>query len=406
MFAPGTRRHTFVGPVGDRHCDHCGDHFPGRLSCPVGELIEPNPPLLPPPPPHTGLSQQHKFVRCSEEGQLYCVRCAAVPGTAQAIDSCGSGDCPATRTLAHKFVADRFGVRCSLCGSEANEMETNPCPFAAPGMSEDEKKQLLLSAVGTFQLLNAIEKDDLEAVMICVESGNADINFLMVYDEKEQTPLMMVARKGRLAIAQYLAARGVELNKTSTAGFTAIFIAAQEGKLKVLRFLSEQGADKDKASNDGVTPLCIAARNGHLDVVQSLVVELGVDVNKATIEAGGRYTPLHIAVLRGHIDVAVCLMERGMADLNARNTDGQRPVDLATNEEMRQAIINEEKRRRDHGFKRAVIPNSISITGQGSNENGGQGQVNASAMTAEEEGGDNDDNNDEDSDGSDEENED
>ena len=140
--------------------------------------------------------------------------------------------------------------------------------------------------------------------------------------------------------------------------------------------------------------------------------EVGVDVNKATTEAIGHQTALHLAVLQGHIDVAVYLMERGMADLNARITTGRRPMDLAPNEAMRQAIIIEEKRHRDHGFKRSVVPNSTTITEQECNENGEEGQVKASAVTAgdeeeeeEEEEDEVDDDDNEDSGSSDEEDE-
>ena len=92
------------------------------------------------------------------------------------------------------------------------------------------------------------------------------------------------------------------------------------------------------------------------------LVEQGVDVNKVTTDTNSRYTPLHAAVRQGHIDVAICLMERGMADLNARTTNDRRPMDLARNEEMREAIVKEEKRRRDHGFKRSVIPPTLPST--------------------------------------------
>jgi hypothetical protein len=93
-----------------------------------------------------------------------------------------------------------------------------------------------------------------------------------------------------------------------------------------------------------------------------------------------------------------------MANLNARTADGKRPMDFATNEEMRQAIINEEKRRRDHGFKRTVIPptsHPTTMAEQESNENEGEGQAQTSAVTAGEEEDD-----DEDSGSSDEDDED
>jgi hypothetical protein len=64
-------------------------------------------------------------------------------------------------------------------------------------------------------------------------------------------------------------------------------------------------------------------------------------------------------------------------------------MDLAQrmgNQAMIQAIINEEKRRRDHGFKRSVIPPNPSITAeQKSNENDGEVQVTGDTVEEEEE---------------------
>ena len=124
------------------------------------------------------------------------------------------------------------------------------------------QKNLIMQTVANFRLLQAIGDDNLEAVTICIAAENADIDFLMVYNEKDQTPLMFAARKGRLEIARYLVASGAELDKTREAGFTAIHIAAQEGQLDVLRFLSEQGADKEKSMNDGTSPLWDGSSRG------------------------------------------------------------------------------------------------------------------------------------------------
>ena len=174
-------------------------------------------------------------------------------------------------------------------------------------------------------------------------------------DNDGGSPLFIAAQNGHFAVVQHLVEQGADKNKAMNNGRTALLAAAQEGHLGVVRYLVEQGADKDKANNDGATPLFVAAGNGHVTVVQYLVEEQLADVDKAFTATD--HTPLHIAVQQGHVDVAVCLMEHGMANLNARTRDGQCPMDLATNEEMRQAITNEEIRRRDHGFRRAVLPN-------------------------------------------------
>ena len=86
--------------------------------------------------------------------------------------------------------------------------------------------------------------------------------------------------------------------------------------IPLTRYLLEQGADRDKVDNDG-------------------------------------YTPLHCAALRSRLEVAMLLMSYG-ADLNARNNNGQLPIDMAHTEEIKQAIRDEPRRRLDHGHKRAT----------------------------------------------------
>ena len=80
------------------------------------------------------------------------------------------------------------------------------------------------------------------------------------------------------------------------------------------------------------------------------LAELGAEVN--TTNSDG-WTPLHSAIEGGLVEVAKRLMLYA-ASLDVRLPDGRLPIDMARNEEMRQAIWDDEKRRRDHGFKRAV----------------------------------------------------
>jgi hypothetical protein len=52
---------------------------------------------------------------------------------------------------------------------------------------------------------------------------------------------------------------------------------------------------------------------------------------------------------------------------------------------LRDAIVNEEKRRRDHGFKRSVIPQPLTTAEQESSELGEEGQTTAVPVEANEE---------------------
>ena len=103
--------------------------------------------------------------------------------------------------------------------------------------------------------------------------------------------------------------------------------------------------------NDGSGPLYMATQNRHLPVVQYLL-DQGADVNKS---ADGGTTPLHAAAHFSHAEVVTCLMKWG-ASLNAKD-DGDLPIDMTDDEAIKQLIRDEEIRRRDHGYKRAVIPN-------------------------------------------------
>ena len=100
------------------------------------------------------------------------------------------------------------------------------------------------------------------------------------------------------------------------------------------------------------TPLTAASENGHTEVVVALA-EAGADVNQIR-EVDG-YTLLHLASQRGRAAMVSTLMMCN-ASLTVKNRQGQLPIDVADNDEIRQLINDEMTARFDHGLKRAVIP--------------------------------------------------
>ena len=112
-------------------------------------------------------------------------------------------------------------------------------------------------------------------------------------------------------------------------------------------------------------------------------------MNKASI---GGWTPLHAAAYNGHAEVLTCLMNWG-ASLTARLTaTGSSPIDVAANETIKQLIRDEEISRRDHGFRRAVLPNPPAAERANGylaclyseDDGAGQGQASANAVAEEE----------------------
>ena len=157
----------------------------------------------------------------------------------------------------------------------------------------------------------AVLNNDMESVRLLVEQG-ADKD---KGDKYGDTPLFLASFKGYLEMAQYLVEQGAALDKANSKGITPLIVASK-GELELCRYLLEKGADRDKSCNRGMTPL-------------------------------------HWAANYGQLAIAMLLMSYG-ADLNARNSGGHLPIDIAHTEEMKQAIRDEPRRRMDHGYKRAT----------------------------------------------------
>ena len=158
------------------------------------------------------------------------------------------------------------------------------------------------------------------------------------------------ARHGDLERVGFLHEQGAEHDKVDSDGWTPLWWASSKGYFDVVRYLAEHGASLETVNNSTrSTPLINAVRNGHLETVRFLL-EQGADRDKGDMMD---YTPLHWAAIRDQLEIAMLLMSYG-ADLNAMNGVDQLPIDCADTEEMRQAILDEPRRRMDHGHKRAT----------------------------------------------------
>ena len=244
----------------------------------------------------------------------------------------------------------------------------------------------------------AANKGCMEAVRFLVEEEVSQDDA----DNEGRTPLLIAIQSGHEAVARYL----VEFMQIRSYiqdgcwGSAALMFAARKCDLVTMQWLLEQGVDKDVGDNSGHTALIVATYSGHLAAIGWLL-EQGVDVNKAENDG---WTPLHRAAYHGHPEIVTCLMNWG-ASLTARTNDqvyepisNRLPIELASNEAIKQLIRDEEIRRRDHGYKRAVIPNPTDAErkrarlerGEDEDEAQSQGQAIASAV-AEEDDGENDD---------------
>ena len=183
-------------------------------------------------------------------------------------------------------------------------------------------------------------------------------------DERGQTPLFSACSAGHTEIVQYLlkdAEVVIGLDRVNNRGRTALHAAVEQDynndNIVIVQCLVEHGTQIDRADNGGITALWLAVSNVNLGIAEYLI-DHGAEVNNAANDGS---TPLHIVAAQGHqlsrhhLPMISMLLAFG-ASLKARNNEGLLPIDVAANDKIRQLINEEFTRRRDHGYKRAVIP--------------------------------------------------
>ncbi|MDH5195563.1 MAG: ankyrin repeat domain-containing protein [Nitrospira sp.] len=146
--------------------------------------------------------------------------------------------------------------------------------------------------------------------------------------------LRLAAAEGNVLRVETFLGQGISAQAADQRGITPLHLAAKHGHRNVVALLLERGAPLESTRQDGVTPLFMAAQGGYRDVVQ-LLLEKGADI-KAQAPIGG-VTLLHIAAYRGDQDMTRFLLQQG-ADTQARMTSGERPIDLALQQDHRALI--------------------------------------------------------------------
>lgn len=109
--------------------------------------------------------------------------------------------------------------------------------------------------------------------------------------------------------------------------------AVFEGDTTKVKFILKygQGIRVNQPNKYGLTALQQACIDGNLSLANFLL-ERGADLK--TVDSNGR-SALHLAAERGHLDVVSLLVNSACADVNARNSNGEKPVDVAKNEPIR-----------------------------------------------------------------------
>ncbi|MFC7339256.1 ankyrin repeat domain-containing protein [Haloferula chungangensis] len=170
---------------------------------------------------------------------------------------------------------------------------------------------------GVTALSLACRNGNAEMVRLLLEAG-ADANAVLAGGE---TCLMTASRTGSSECVKALIAEGAEVNAKERRGQTALMWAAAEGHQEAVKCLLENGAELGTSLDSGFTPLLFAARQGHIGVAK-ILLDAGADANEVAEpkKPNGKLmrpgtSPLMLAVENGHFELALELVKAG-ADPN------------------------------------------------------------------------------------------
>jgi ankyrin repeat protein len=129
---------------------------------------------------------------------------------------------------------------------------------------------ILLSAgaFGGQDIFEALTSGDLAKVKAIVE---ADPRALEATNSYKQTPLIAALQRMKIEVAEYLLARGADVNAKETSGATPLSYAITGGFTAMAKALIDRNADIDNPAMWNLSPLAFALEFGRKDIAEMLV---------------------------------------------------------------------------------------------------------------------------------------
>lgn len=186
------------------------------------------------------------------------------------------------------------------------------------------KPQLDLSSDLTLALVSAARRGDAAHIHAILAHDKQLVNVSVCGN----TPLMYAAFYGHDPVVLALLNHGADPTRTNLSSMTALHWATLGQHPDTVAALISAGADANAADRRGQTALHLAARLGDVALVRTLLAS-GADVSLKTAAELDGTTVLHEAIQSGSVEVARLLVERGRANVNAKNDKGRTPLHRA-----------------------------------------------------------------------------
>uniref|UniRef100_A0A0D9Y0N1 Uncharacterized protein n=1 Tax=Leersia perrieri TaxID=77586 RepID=A0A0D9Y0N1_9ORYZ len=156
-----------------------------------------------------------------------------------------------------------------------------------------------------------------------------------IIDKRSLPPLLKAAKVRDVNVTKMLLMGDVDVNEADPEGNTALHWclsgSSSTQEPRIVWLLLKNGARVFQGNKLGLTPVHSAAAKGNYKALQSLLLHAQdcVDIPSKTKE-----TPLFLAVKNGSLDCVKLLLRSG-ASTKVQNLRKQRPIDVATSQDMR-----------------------------------------------------------------------
>ncbi|CAH1257439.1 ASB5 [Branchiostoma lanceolatum] len=189
-------------------------------------------------------------------------------------------------------------------------------------------------------------KNIVQAAMI----GDTQAVQLCLGGRPTQAALIIAAEEGQPDIVKLLLSHGADVNITDRWRYSALLSAASKGHVACQEILIENGANVDQTGIDMASALhCVTGEEltmkdadpyrinteDSLRLCRSL---LRAGANPNIGDGGARGTPVHVAARGDHVELTRLLLEAG-ADMNAADSLGKKPVDVAPVDSDTKALL-------------------------------------------------------------------
>ncbi|KAJ1470373.1 ankyrin repeat-containing domain protein [Baffinella frigidus] len=161
-----------------------------------------------------------------------------------------------------------------------------------------------------------------------------DVNGINGQIQPACSALHAACKRGQVAMVQLLLEAGADANLQTYAGDTPLHWTAQKGHAAIARSLIAAGALVNIKTHDSFTALIFAAAHSHYETVQLLLGQ-GADVS---VRTNTGQTALHFAAQGGDPTIVQMLLDKG-ADPHAETDDDDTPIDLASNEHVKEVLL-------------------------------------------------------------------